>query len=65
MRLNLKQKMELIKQGKAYVAKCDGAFFLYIKVNETDMSKKLTRKDFEELEWYEWQIESEKRNQLK
>lgn len=65
MKLNLKQKMELIKQGKAYVAKCDGAFFLYLKVNETEIVKRLTKKDFEELEWYEWQIESEKRNQIK
>lgn len=64
MKLNLKQKMELIKQGKAYVAKCDGAFFLYLRVNETETAKKLTRKDFEELEWYEWQLESEKRKQI-
>lgn len=60
MRLNLKQKMDLIKQGKAYVAKADGAFFLYIRMNEIEIAKKLTRKDWDQLEYYQWEINKNK-----
>ena len=64
MRLNLNQKMELIKQGKAYVAKADGSFFLYIRMNETDIVKKLTKKDWEELEYYQWEVNNNKGNNM-
>lgn len=61
MRLNLKQKMELIKDGKAYVEKADGAFFLYITMSDnTQIAKKLTRKDWDELEYYQWEINKNK-----
>lgn len=56
--------MELIKQGKAYVAKADGAFFLYIRMNETEIAKKLTRKDWDELNFYQWEVERDKQKEL-
>jgi hypothetical protein len=51
-RTTLAQKREMIKSGLAYVAKCDGGFFFYLK-NGTERADyvRISKEQYEELSY--------------
>lgn len=54
-RFSQERKVTLIKQGKAYVAKCDGGFFFYVNYpNDKQRVIKISKAVYEELSYVEY-----------